>query len=133
LADRSENVRRIAAVAALFAEAGTICIAALISPLRADRERARKTVAPRRFIEIYVATPIAVCRQRDGKGLYARAERGEIAEFTGVSSPYEPPPACDVTLHPENDSVSDCVAQILQTLPTAAADAFSSYPKKSSR
>jgi adenylyl-sulfate kinase len=115
-ADRSENIRRAAAVARLFADAGLICIAAFISPLRADRARARELVSPRPFIETHVATPIAVCRQRDPKGLYARADRGEIKDFTGVSAPYEPPLNPELVLHPETDSVGACVSQLLSAI-----------------
>lgn len=119
VADRSENIRRAAAVAKLAAEAGLICIAAFISPSRADRERARQQVAPVRFWEVFVSAPLVLCRQRDPKGLYARADRGEIAEFTGVSSPYESPLTPDLVLHTERESVSHCVARIVSLLPVA--------------
>lgn len=112
-ADRSENVRRAAAIASLFAAGGLVCIVALISPLRADRDKARRSVAPHRFIEVYVATPLMVCRQRDPKGLYARAERGEIGEFTGVSAPYEPPSSPEVIVHTDTENVDHCVARVI--------------------
>ncbi len=115
-ADRTENIRRAAEVARLFADAGFICIAAFISPLRADRDRARSLVAPGRFIEAFVDAPIAVCRQRDPKGLYLRADRGEIKDFTGVSAPYEAPLRPEVTLHTERTSIDDCVDQLLMLL-----------------
>lgn len=114
--DRSENIRRAGAVAALFADAGFICIAAFISPLRADRDRARSLVPNGRFIETYVATPIEVCRQRDPKGLYARADRGEIKDFTGISSPYEAPLNPELVLHPEHETVAQSVERILAQL-----------------
>jgi adenylyl-sulfate kinase len=112
-ADRAENVRRAAALAAHFADAGLICIAALISPLRIDRESARRVVAPNQFIEVYVATSIETCRSRDPKGLYAKAARGEIAEFTGVSAPYEPPLCPEVVVPTEQCEPSQCASQIL--------------------
>jgi adenylyl-sulfate kinase len=112
--DRSENIRRAGAVAALFADAGFICIAAFISPLRADRELARRTAPPGRFIEVHVATPLAVCRERDPKQLYARATRGEIPEFTGISAPYETPLHAEVVVHAGRDSVGQCVDQIVR-------------------
>ena len=115
-ADRTENIRRAAEVAKLFADAGVICLAAFISPLRSDRDRARSLLAPGKFIEVHVATPLEVCRQRDPKGLYARAERGEIPEFTGVTAPYEAPENAEIVLHPENDSVEACVTQLLELL-----------------
>lgn len=114
--DRTENIRRAAEVARLLADAGLICIAAFISPLRADRERARSLLPAGRFIEAYVATPVDVCRRRDPKGLYARADSGALKNFTGVSAPYEPPLHAEVTLHAGRDSVADCVAQLLVNL-----------------
>lgn len=95
LADRSENVRRTGELAKLLTEQGLIVIAALISPLRADREQVKARFAPDDFVEVWCDAPLAVCEQRDVKGLYARARRGEIAEFTGISSPYEAPAAAD--------------------------------------
>ncbi len=90
-ASRRENIRRAAALAALVNDQGFIVVAALISPLRADRVLARELIGDQRFIEVHVATPLAVCEQRDPKGLYQRARRGELAEFTGISAPYEAP------------------------------------------
>ena len=90
---REENVRRVAEVARLFADAGIVALAALISPYAEGRRRARALHedAGLRFVEVYVATPMAVCAQRDPKGLYARAAAGSLSTFTGVSHPYEPP------------------------------------------
>ncbi len=88
--DRAENIRRVGEVAALFADAGMIAISAFISPYRADRERARKAAGDG-FHEIYIHAPLEVCEQRDPKGLYKKARAGEIPDFTGISSPYEPP------------------------------------------
>ncbi|MEO6004446.1 MAG: adenylyl-sulfate kinase [Opitutus sp.] len=114
--DRTENIRRAAEVAKLFADAGFICLAAFISPFRSDRERARQLLAPGYFLEAYVATPIEVCRQRDQKGLYLRADRGELKDFTGVSAPYEPPQNPDLVLHPERESVATSVVNVLTAL-----------------
>ena len=99
--DRSENIRRVGEVAALFAEAGFVVLTAFISPYRSDRERARAAVertSPRGFHEVHVRAPLAVCEARDPKGLYRRARAGEIADFTGVSAPYEPPPRPALTI-----------------------------------
>ncbi|HTL69526.1 MAG TPA: adenylyl-sulfate kinase [Lacunisphaera sp.] len=115
-ADRAENIRRAAEAARLLADAGLTCIVALISPLRVDRARARAIISSDRFLEVHVATPLEVCRRRDPKGLYARAERGEIAEFTGVSSPYETPEAPEIRVPAGQDSVDACVAQIIAHL-----------------
>ncbi|AUH51499.1 adenylyl-sulfate kinase [Chromobacterium sp. ATCC 53434] len=90
-AERQENIRRVAEVARLMNEAGLIVVCACISPLRGDREMARDIVGERRFAEVYVSTSLAVCEQRDCKGLYAKARAGEINHFTGVSAPYEAP------------------------------------------
>ena len=90
-ADRVENVRRVAEVAALMAEAGLIVLVSFISPFRAEREAVRARMAPEEFCEVHVHAPVEVAEQRDPKGLYARARRGELANFTGIDSPYEPP------------------------------------------
>jgi len=92
-ADRSENIRRVAEVARLMNDAGLIVITAFISPFRADRAAARAIIGDTCFREIHVSTGLAVCEARDPKGFYRRARSGEIAEFTGISSPYEPPEA----------------------------------------
>jgi bifunctional enzyme CysN/CysC len=88
--DRSENIRRIGEVAALFAESGTITVPAFISPYRADRDRIRSRHR-KYFHEIWLNAPVEVCEARDRKGLYKRARAGEVKEFTGISAPYEPP------------------------------------------
>ena len=96
--DRKENIRRIAAVARLFNDAGLLVITAFISPYREDRNGARQTVGAEHFVEVFVDAPLAVCEGRDPRGLYRKARAGQIAEFTGVSAPYEPPaqPECRV-------------------------------------
>lgn len=89
--DRAENIRRVAEVAHLMNDAGLIVLAAFISPFRADRELAREIIGPEQFREVFVSTSLAVCEGRDPKGLYNKARAGSVAEFTGVSSPYEAP------------------------------------------
>lgn len=90
-ADRIENIRRIAEVARLMADAGLIVITAFISPFKKDRELARDLIGTDHFFDVYVNTPLAVCEQRDPKGLYQKARRGEVVHMTGISSPYEAP------------------------------------------
>jgi adenylyl-sulfate kinase len=87
-ADRTENIRRVAEVAKLMADAGLIVLTAFVSPFAADREKARRIVGPDRFVEIYVDCPLEVCESRDVKGLYAKARQGLIPDFTGISSPF---------------------------------------------
>lgn len=113
---RKENIRRVGEVAKLFAEAGVICISAFISPYRSDRDWVRQIAPDGRFVEVYLNAPLAVCEQRDPKGLYAKARRGEISDFTGISAPYEPPLAPEIELQTANTSVANCVAAILQHL-----------------
>jgi bifunctional enzyme CysN/CysC len=96
--DRVENIRRVGEVARLMVDAGLIVLASFISPYRAERQMVRDLLAPGEFVEIFMDTPLAVCAARDPKGLYAKAMRGEIPNFTGVSSPYEPPEAPDLVL-----------------------------------
>lgn len=91
VAERGENIRRIGEVAKLLVDAGLIVLTAFISPFRADRERVRGLFPSGDFLEIYCRCPIEVCEGRDTKGLYQRARAGQVAEFTGISSPYEPP------------------------------------------
>lgn len=97
-ADRVENIRRIAEVGKLFVDTGIITLAAFISPSNAIRKMAAEIIGPDDFFEVYVSTPIAECERRDVKGLYAKARRGEIANFTGISAPFEAPEHPDVTL-----------------------------------
>lgn len=115
-ADRAENIRRVGAVAQLFADAGALCLTAFISPFRADRDRVRALLPPGRFLEILVQTPLEVCERRDPKGLYRRARRGEIPHFTGISSPYEPPEHPELTVATVDRTPADCAALILQAL-----------------
>jgi adenylyl-sulfate kinase len=114
--DRQENIRRVGEVARLFAEAGIICIVALISPYRRDRARARAAAPPGRFCEIYVNAPLSVCEQRDPKGLYARARAGELRDFTGISAPYEAPEQAELELRTAEWDVPNCVARVCAEL-----------------
>ncbi|MFP5469209.1 MAG: adenylyl-sulfate kinase [Alphaproteobacteria bacterium] len=109
--DRSENIRRVGEVAALFARAGMIALTAFISPYRSDRDRAR-AAAPDRFHEIYVQADVATCESRDPKGLYEKARRGEIKEFTGISAPYEAPETPELVVDTTTHSIEECVSQL---------------------
>ena len=100
-ADRVENIRRIGEVSNLFVDAGIIVLTAFISPFREDREAVRALVKEGEFIEVFVDTPLKVCEQRDPKGLYAKARKGEIPEFTGISSPYEAPEKPEIHIRGE--------------------------------
>jgi adenylylsulfate kinase len=114
--DRRENIRRVGEVAALFADAGIITVTAFISPFRADREHARRIVGDVSFVEVFLDVPIEVCEQRDPKGLYRKARAGEIPDFTGVSSPYEPPLSPGLTIRNVGTSVAECAGAILSEL-----------------
>jgi bifunctional enzyme CysN/CysC len=111
--DRTENIRRIGEVAALFADAGMIAITAFISPYRADRQRAR-AAAKDAFHEIYVKADVATCESRDPKGLYKRARRGEIAQFTGISAPYEEPEAAELVVDTSALSIQASVRVVIE-------------------
>ncbi len=113
--DRVENIRRITEVAKLFVDAGLIVGTAFISPFRADRAQARK-IAGERFIEVFVDTPLAICEQRDPKGLYEKARAGEIANFTGISSPYEAPESPEIHLRTAEMSVEAAAEQVVDYL-----------------
>jgi adenylyl-sulfate kinase len=115
-ADRSENIRRVAEVAKLMNDAGLIVITAFISPYRADREMARQIIGADNFFEVHMATPIATCEQRDVKGLYKKARSGEIADFTGVSAPYELPLNPVISINTSLVSVDDSLSQLYKIL-----------------
>lgn len=122
--DRNENIRRIAEVSKLFADSATISITSFISPYRADRLVARELHEksaqgddkPLAFIEVYVDIPIEVAEQRDPKGLYKKARAGEIKDFTGISAPYEAPENAELVIKTHENSVEECVAQIVKYL-----------------
>ena len=115
-ADRAENIRRAGEVAGLFCNAGMIAITAFISPYCADREKARRVVPDGQFIEVFVSCPIEVCERRDPKGNFRRARSGELADFTGISAPYEEPPAAEVVVKTDEKAVDDCVESIVVRL-----------------
>jgi len=110
--DRTENIRRVGEVSKLFIEAGTLVLTAFISPFRRDRDKIRVLAGAENFVEIYCRCPLDVCEQRDTKGLYRRARRGEIKDFTGISSPYEEPEAPDIIVDTANQSIEHCIAQL---------------------
>ncbi len=112
-ADRVENIRRVAEVAKLFVEAGLVTLVSFISPFRAEREMARELVAPGEFIEIFVNTPLETCEQRDPKGLYKKARRGELQNFTGLDSPYESPENPELTLNARTESAGDLADRVI--------------------
>jgi adenylylsulfate kinase len=114
--DRTENIRRIAEVAHLLNDAGLIVISAFISPYREDREMARSIVGQADFFEVHVNTPLEVCERRDPKGMYKLARAGELPAFTGVSAPYEPPPAPECSIDTAVNSVDECVEQLMKLL-----------------
>ena len=114
--DRRENIRRAGEVAALFADAGVIVVTAFISPFEKDRRRVRARVPAGRFLEIYLSAPLEVCERRDPKRLYAKARAGEIPDFTGIGSPYEPPLNPDLTLDTVTLEPSTCVELIFGLL-----------------
>ncbi|MCJ1454758.1 Adenylyl-sulfate kinase [Mycoblastus sanguinarius] len=116
--DRNENIRRIAEVALLFSDSCTIALTSFISPYRSDRAVARELHVSRSipFIEIYVHVPLSIAESRDPKGLYAKARRGEIKDFTGVSAPYEEPEEPEVVIKSGETGVAEAVAQIAQYL-----------------
>lgn len=114
--DRQENIRRIGEMSKLFLEAGVIALTAFISPFQSDREHVRSLVKEDEFIEIYCKANLSVCEQRDVKGLYAKARRGEIKDFTGISSPYEPPHNPELILDTGVESLEVCVNKVLAYL-----------------
>jgi adenylylsulfate kinase len=114
--DRTENIRRISEVSKLFVDNGTVVLTAFISPFLQDREKAKEIVSEEEFIEIFVSCPIEECEKRDPKGLYSKARKGEIPDFTGIDSPYEEPVSPALTIHTNDQSISECVDVILTYL-----------------
>lgn len=112
--DRRENIRRVAEVCRLFVDTGVVVLACFVSPSRGDRSRAARIVGAEDFCEIYVATPLEECERRDVKGLYAKARRGEIRDFTGISAPFEEPENPDLKIDTTNRSVEACTETILR-------------------
>lgn len=114
--DRRENIRRIAEVSKLFTETGIVTLAAFVSPTNELRDLAREIISEEDFAEIYVATPLEECERRDVKGLYAKARRGEIRDFTGISSPFEAPPSPMLKIDTTGRSIEECVEEILEVI-----------------
>ena len=114
--DRRENIRRIAEVAKLFLYDGIITIRCFVSPTEELRALARNIIGKEDFIEIYVNTPIEICEQRDVKGLYAKARRGEIKDFTGVNAPFEVPLNAEINLPAGKAAIEECVKIVLQNV-----------------
>lgn len=116
--DRIENIRRIGEASRLFVDAGLIVLSAFISPFRSDRQLVRDLMEEGEFVEIYVATPITVCENRDPKGLYKKARSGAIKHFTGIDSPYEAPENPEIEINTAELGVQACVTKILDFLRT---------------
>ena len=115
-ADRTENIRRIAEVSKLFVDCGIVTIAAFISPTHAIRRMASEIIGENDFLEVYVSTPIEECERRDVKGLYAKARRGEIKEFTGISSPFEVPEHPFISIDTSRQSLADSMKILLEAV-----------------
>ena len=114
--DRRENIRRIGEMSKLFIDAGVIALTAFISPFRRDRNMVRSLVGDGDFIEVYCNAPLDICEERDVKGLYQKARRGQIPDFTGISSPYETPENPEITVHTGKDDLDTCAGKILDYL-----------------
>jgi adenylyl-sulfate kinase len=114
--DREENIRRIGEVAKLMVDAGLVVITAFISPFQRDRDHVRELLPEGYFWEVFVDCPIEICEQRDPKGLYKKARAGKIAEFTGISSPYEPPQKPEFVLDSAKFTVDECVESLIEKL-----------------
>ncbi len=113
---RTENIRRISEVSKLFLDAGVIVLTAFISPFKSDRQAARDLVGEDNFVEVYVECPLEVCEQRDVKGLYAKARRGEIPNFTGITSPFEEPEKPTVKVNTAANELDACLKQLINKI-----------------
>lgn len=114
--DRAENIRRVGEVSKLFLQAGMITIVAFISPYQKDREKVRALFEPKDFIEVYCDCDITVCEERDVKGLYRKARQGEISNFTGIDSPYEPPTKPEIILATGVEALQSCITSVFDYL-----------------
>jgi len=114
--DRNENIRRVGEVANLMVESGLIVLTAFISPFKENRDIVRGTLKEGEFIEVYIDTPISICEQRDPKGLYKKARAGEIKDFTGIGSPYQPPEHPEITINNYDISVEDAANKVIAYL-----------------
>lgn len=114
--DRSENIRRIAQIAALFVDSGQVVLAAFVSPYKKDREMVKSVVKDINFVEVFVDTPVEECERRDVKGLYAKARAGLIKDFTGVNAPYEAPENPDIRIDTTKTTVQEATAIVLEAI-----------------
>ena len=114
--DRRENIRRIAEVGKLFVQTGIVTLACFVSPTNDIRQLARDIIGADDFLEVYVSTPIEECERRDVKGLYARARRGEVKDFTGISAPFEAPLYPSLSIDTSRLSLEDCVQKVVQLI-----------------
>jgi adenylylsulfate kinase len=114
--DRTENIRRIGEMVKLFVDAGIIVLAAFISPYRKDRQKVRSLLTKDQFLEIYVDCPLEVCASRDQKGLYEKAKRGTIKEFTGISAPYEPPENPDLVIQSWKEDALNAAKRVVELI-----------------
>lgn len=114
--ERSENIRRIAEMVKLFLDAGLIALTAFISPFREDRQRVREILGVDNFFEIYCRCSLETCEQRDVKGIYRKARLGEVAHFTGITSPYEEPEQPELVLDTDRQSLEECVEAVVRTI-----------------
>lgn len=114
--DRSENLRRIGEVAKLFIDAGVVCLAAFVSPEQKQRDLVKSIVGAEDYLEIFVDTPLHICEERDVKGLYKKARKGEIKNFTGISAPYDKPSNSDIIIHTEGKTPKDCALEIYELI-----------------
>jgi adenylylsulfate kinase len=112
-ADRQENIRRIAEVSKLFLNCGVITINCFVSPTKQIREQARKIIGEGDFVEIFVDTPLSICESRDTKGLYAKARKGEIKDFTGISAPFEVPESAAIKIKTENKKIEESARELV--------------------
>ena len=116
LEDRGENIRRIAELAKLLMQSGQVVLASFISPLEKDRLLAKKIVGEENFFEVYIDTPLEICQKRDPKGLYKKVEIGEISNFTGIDSPYEPPSQPNLIISTKGKTAQECAIELINQL-----------------
>jgi len=129
--DRAENLRRIGEMIKLFLDAGIIALAAFVSPLKEDREKVKKIVGKENFVEIYCRCPVEVCKLRDPKSMYKKAETGEIKYYTGVSAPYEEPENPDIVLDTHLFSIEECIEKVFNYIKDMILIKRESTPKAS--
>ncbi len=115
-AGRNENIRRVAEVAKILVDAGSIVITSFISPFIAQRKAAKTVIGDNDFVEVFIDCPLEICEERDIKGLYKKARKGEIAHFTGINSPYEVPENADISVQTNSFDLNTCVDQLMQEL-----------------